>query len=197
MIERAIIDKNARIGRNVKVVNDRGTVDSEDNYTHVIRDGVVVIPKSAVVADGTVILVQLEATQAWARVGGLRQGLAQAKYPGRNGSCPCRAVASTWKSSTASASGLLQRSAPTGAGKTTTVEILEGLNTPTSGEVEVLGREWPHRGEAAIRERIGVTLQETRFPDKETVHEIVSLFRSFYKSGMNPDDVIGARLARK
>ena len=44
--------------------------------------------------------------------------------------------------------------------------------------------------EVAIRERIGVTLQETRFPDKETVHEIVSLFRSFYKTGMNPEDVI-------
>ena len=35
---------------------------------------------------------------------------------------------------------------------------------------------------SAIRERIGVTLQETRFPDKETVHEIVTLFRSFYNT---------------
>jgi glucose-1-phosphate adenylyltransferase len=55
VIERSIIDKNARIGRNVRVVNERGTVDSEDNATHVIRDGVVVIPKSAIVTDGTVI----------------------------------------------------------------------------------------------------------------------------------------------
>ena len=78
---------------------------------------------------------------------------------------------------------------PNGAGKTTTVEILEGLNTPTSGDVEILGRAWS-TDEVAIRERIGVTLQETRFPDKETVHEIVSLFRSFYKSGMEPVDVI-------
>jgi ABC-2 type transport system ATP-binding protein len=78
---------------------------------------------------------------------------------------------------------------PNGAGKTTTVEILEGLNQPTSGEVEVLGMEW--RGhEAAIRERIGVTLQETRFPDKETVYEILALFRSFYQSGLPPEDVI-------
>jgi ABC-2 type transport system ATP-binding protein len=44
--------------------------------------------------------------------------------------------------------------------------------------------------ENAIRQRIGVTLQETRFPDKETVHEVVSLFRSFYKTGLNPEDVI-------
>ena len=66
------------------------------------------------------------------------------------------------------------------------------MNQPTSGEVEVLGLEW-QTDEAAIRERIGVTLQETRFPDKETVREIVTLFRSFYKTGMNPDDVIAAR----
>jgi ABC-2 type transport system ATP-binding protein len=78
---------------------------------------------------------------------------------------------------------------PNGAGKTTTVEILEGLNRPTSGLVEVLGLHWG-TDETAIRERIGVTLQETRFPDKETVHEIVSLFRSFYKTGLDPDDVI-------
>ena len=80
---------------------------------------------------------------------------------------------------------------PNGAGKTTTVEILEGLNQPTSGEVEILGLHW--RNDArAIRERIGVTLQETRLPDKETVHEIVTVFRSFYKQGVNPEDVIGA-----
>ena len=55
VIERAIIDKNARIGRNVKVINDTGIVDSEETSTHVIRDGVTVIPKSAVVRDGLVI----------------------------------------------------------------------------------------------------------------------------------------------
>ena len=78
---------------------------------------------------------------------------------------------------------------PNGAGKTTTVEILEGLNQPTSGEVEVLGLRWA-TDETEIRERIGVTLQETRFPDKETVRELVTLFRSFYRDGIGPDDVI-------
>jgi ABC-2 type transport system ATP-binding protein len=78
---------------------------------------------------------------------------------------------------------------PNGAGKTTTVEILEGLNEPTSGDVEVLGLRWA-TDETAIRERIGVTLQETRLPDKETVREIVATFRSFYKDGLSPDDVI-------
>src|SRR6185437_8562461 len=78
---------------------------------------------------------------------------------------------------------------PNGAGKTTTVEILEGLNQPTSGEVEVLGLNWKH-DENAIRERIGVTLQETRFPDKQTVREMVRLFRSFYRTGLEPDEVL-------
>ncbi len=55
VIDRAIIDKNARIGRNVKVINDTGIVDSEETSTHVIRDGVTVIPKGAVVRDGLVI----------------------------------------------------------------------------------------------------------------------------------------------
>ena len=107
------------------------------------------------------------------------------EYPGRNG--PVHAVNGIdLEIRQGECFGLL---GPNGAGKTTTVEILEGLNQPTSGEVEVLGLRWA-TDETAIRERIGVTLQETRFPDKETVREIVTLFRSFYKSGLTPDDVI-------
>jgi ABC-2 type transport system ATP-binding protein len=74
---------------------------------------------------------------------------------------------------------------PNGAGKTTTVEILEGLNHPTSGDVEVLGLRW-RQHESAIRERIGVTLQDTRFPEKQTVQEMLTLFRSFYRQGIPP-----------
>jgi ABC-2 type transport system ATP-binding protein len=79
---------------------------------------------------------------------------------------------------------------PNGAGKTTTVEILEGLNEPTSGEVEILGMRW-NTHEREIRERIGVTLQATRFPEKETVRELVSLFRSFYRTGLTCEDAVG------
>src|SRR3954454_16487861 len=82
---------------------------------------------------------------------------------------------------------------PNGAGKTTTVEILEGLNTPSSGAVEVLGLRWAD-DEMAIRQRIGVTLQETRFSEKSTVREFVRLFRSFYRVGPGPDEVL-ARVA--
>src|SRR5215217_4563638 len=51
---------------------------------------------------------------------------------------------------------------PNGAGKTTTVEILEGLTAPNEGKVELLGQRWNRRDERALRERIGVQLQETQ-----------------------------------
>jgi len=72
---------------------------------------------------------------------------------------------------------------PNGAGKTTTLEILEGLLDATAGEVEILGLRWD-RDEAAIRRRIGISLQETRLPDKLTVRETVTLFRSFFTTGL-------------
>jgi glucose-1-phosphate adenylyltransferase len=54
VIERAILDKDCRIGRRVRIVNARGVGDEEgENY--VIRDGIVVIPRHAIVLDGTVI----------------------------------------------------------------------------------------------------------------------------------------------
>ncbi len=68
---------------------------------------------------------------------------------------------------------------PNGAGKTTTVEILEGLLEPTAGEVVVLGRRWSDDPNA-LRQRLGVTLQETRLHDKLTVKETLQLFGSFY-----------------
>lgn len=54
LIERAIIDKNARIGKGVRIVNQKG-VSNEDSETYVIRDGIVVIPKDVVIPDGTEI----------------------------------------------------------------------------------------------------------------------------------------------
>ncbi len=54
-IENAIIDKNARIGRGVKILNEARLVDSEDAPHYLIRDGIVVIPKFTILQDGTVI----------------------------------------------------------------------------------------------------------------------------------------------
>jgi glucose-1-phosphate adenylyltransferase len=54
VIEQAIIDKDCRVGSNVRIVNQRGLTDAEgDNY--VIRDGIVVIPRGTTVLAGTVI----------------------------------------------------------------------------------------------------------------------------------------------
>ena len=53
-IERAILDKNARIGTGVIVRSHAGEAD-RDEEQYVIRDGIVVVPKNAVIADGTVI----------------------------------------------------------------------------------------------------------------------------------------------
>jgi ABC-2 type transport system ATP-binding protein len=78
---------------------------------------------------------------------------------------------------------------PNGAGKTTTVEILEGLLAPTAGEVEVLGRRWDREGRD-LRERLGVTLQETHLPERLTVDEIVRMFRAFYRQGRDPSEVV-------
>ncbi|MGB7202697.1 MAG: glucose-1-phosphate adenylyltransferase [Pyrinomonadaceae bacterium] len=55
-IRRAIIDKNVRIGKNVQLLNN----DNVQNYdsperTYFIRDGIIIIPKNATIADGTVI----------------------------------------------------------------------------------------------------------------------------------------------
>ena len=107
------------------------------------------------------------------------------QYPGREG--PVLAVAGlSLEVRVGECFGLL---GPNGAGKTTTVEILEGLTAPTSGSVEVLGRHW-ETDELEIRERIGVTLQETRFPEKSTVLEMARLFRSFYRTGAEPGEVL-------
>jgi len=54
-VEGAIVDKNARIGRNVRVLNEAGIIDSEDAPHCVIRDKVVVVPKYTILQDGTVI----------------------------------------------------------------------------------------------------------------------------------------------
>jgi len=80
---------------------------------------------------------------------------------------------------------------PNGAGKTTTIEILEGLLRPTSGDVQVLGMCWGDDDDA-LRQRIGVSLQETRLADKLTVRESLRLFRSFYRTGCEPHEVLEA-----
>ncbi len=80
---------------------------------------------------------------------------------------------------------------PNGAGKTTTIEILEGLTGADGGEVEVLGSTW-HDGGSRLRERLGISLQETQLAEKLTVEETLLLFRSFYPQGRDPEEVVAA-----
>jgi len=90
---------------------------------------------------------------------------------------------------------------PNGAGKTTTIEILEGLTVPDAGDVELLGMSWrggnggggrSGRGadNRALRERLGIQLQETQLAEKLSVEETVRLFRSFYRHSHSVDEVL-------
>jgi len=78
---------------------------------------------------------------------------------------------------------------PNGAGKTTTIEILEGLTAPDAGEVVILGRRWGSH-ERELRERLGISLQESRLTEKLTVAETLVLFRSFYLRGRDPEQLM-------
>jgi ABC-2 type transport system ATP-binding protein len=62
-----------------------------------------------------------------------------------------------------------------GAGKTSTVELLEGLAVPAGGRVRVLGHD-PYTDRAAVRPRTGVMLQEGGFPSELTVAETARMW---------------------
>jgi ABC-2 type transport system ATP-binding protein len=78
---------------------------------------------------------------------------------------------------------------PNGAGKTTTVEILEGYRERDAGDVTVLGRD-PAANDTALRERIGVVLQQSQLFQNLTVREIHRMFAGYYERPRDVDDVI-------
>ena len=56
VVKRAIIDKNARIGKNARLLNEAGVVELDGpGGAYFIKDGIIIVPKNAVIADGTVI----------------------------------------------------------------------------------------------------------------------------------------------
>ena len=68
---------------------------------------------------------------------------------------------------------------PNGAGKTTTTEILEGYRARSGGEVRVLGHD-PENGERALRERVGIVLQEAAAQAELTVAEVLTMYGRYY-----------------
>ena len=85
--------------------------------------------------------------------------------------------------------GVIGLLGPNGAGKTTLVEILEGLREPTSGSVSVLGLD-PTTQSRALKERLGIQLQNTALPNELTVGETLNLFSSFYLKSQPADAIL-------
>jgi ABC-2 type transport system ATP-binding protein len=76
-----------------------------------------------------------------------------------------------------------------GAGKSTTVEILEGHRTATSGEVTVLGTDPAHAGRD-FRDRIGIVLQSSGVEAEFTVREVIDLYGHSYRSPRPTSEVV-------
>jgi ABC-2 type transport system ATP-binding protein len=76
-----------------------------------------------------------------------------------------------------------------GAGKSTTVEILEGHRTRTSGDVAVLGHD-PARAGRRFRDRIGIVLQSSGVEHELTVREAVTIYGSAYSSRRPVGEVV-------
>lgn len=76
-----------------------------------------------------------------------------------------------------------------GAGKSTTVEILEGHRTRTSGEVRVLGAD-PATGGRELRDRIGIVLQSAGVDPELSVREAIALYGSVYRRRRPVDELL-------
>jgi ABC-2 type transport system ATP-binding protein len=78
---------------------------------------------------------------------------------------------------------------PKGAGKTTTVEILEGFRARDAGDVSVLGHD-PAEGGRAFRERVGIVLQEAGIDPFLSVREVTELHAGYYPHPRDVDATI-------
>lgn len=76
-----------------------------------------------------------------------------------------------------------------GAGKTSTLEVLEGLAPASAGHVRVLGLD-PLAQRATVRRRTGTMLQEAGFPDELTVAETARLWHGTLTSPRPIDAVL-------
>ena len=76
-----------------------------------------------------------------------------------------------------------------GAGKSTTVEILEGHRIRTAGDVSVLGMD-PATGGRELRDRIGIVLQTSGVEHELTVREAIELYGSAYRRRRPTDELL-------
>src|SRR2546430_3629631 len=76
--------------------------------------------------------------------------------------------------------GILGILGPNGAGKPTTVECIEGLRAPDSGQISVLGLD-PRRDRPELTQHLGVQLQDSQLPDQLRVAEALRLNSAFYR----------------
>ncbi|MDO0934379.1 ABC transporter ATP-binding protein [Streptomyces sp. DG2A-72] len=77
-----------------------------------------------------------------------------------------------------------------GAGKTSTVELLEGLAAPAGGRVRVLGHD-PYADRGVVRPRTGVMLQEGGFPSELTVAETARMWAACTSGARPVDEALG------
>ena len=78
---------------------------------------------------------------------------------------------------------------PNGAGKTTTVESVVGLRVPDDGTIRAVGVD-PLVDRAAVRDRVGVQLQESALPPKLRAGEALTLYSSFYRRPCDPEQLM-------
>ena len=79
-----------------------------------------------------------------------------------------------------------------GAGKTSTIEVLEGHRRRSAGAVQVLGRDPADGGSSArdLRDRIGIMLQSSGVESELTVAEAVAVYSGVYRDPMRVDEVL-------
>jgi ABC-2 type transport system ATP-binding protein len=78
---------------------------------------------------------------------------------------------------------------PNGAGKSTTVESIMGLRQPDSGTIRVLGTD-SQKEEHALRQRIGIQLQQAALPERLKVWEALNLYSAFYNKTVSWEQLL-------
>ena len=80
---------------------------------------------------------------------------------------------------------------PNGSGKTTTVEIIEGMRTADSGSATVAGID-VGRDPNAVKHLIGVQLQSSAFFEQLKLHELLRMLGSIYKLKVDPEPLLNS-----